>query len=111
MAGSSTASRPVLRSLRQIIQEIRLNLPKDKLQVRNEPLMGYILQEFRRHQTTSKQHCKAGQEMEHLANAYATYLRSQREWHEVHKEYHASGERSVRETAEIVGFKLPHDPK
>lgn len=111
MAGTSGTARPAMSSLRQIIREMRRNLPDNKPQVRNQPLTNYILKEFRRHQTTSKQHCKAGQEMEHLTNTYATYLSSQRLWHKVHKEYHASGERSVAETAKIVGFKLPHDPK
>ena len=103
-------ARPVINSLRQIIKEMRLNLPENT-NVRHQPLMKYIFNEFRRHQTTSKQHCKAGQEMEHLSTTYATYLTSQRIWHQVHKEYHATGERTVAETAKMVGFKLPHDPK
>ena len=111
MAAASGSTRPVVSSLRQIIREMRRNLPDDKRHVRNQPLTNYILKEFRRHQTTSKLHCKAGQEMEHLTSTYATYLSSQRMWHEVHKEYHASGERSVAETAKMVGFKLPQDPK
>ncbi len=62
-------------------------------------------------QVTGKQHCKAAEEMRHLADSYTSYLRSQRLWLATHEEYHAKGERSVRETAQIVGFKLPHDPK
>ena len=110
MAGVSVNVRPALSSLRQIVKEMRRNLPKDT-HVRSQPLTKYIINEFRRHQTTSKQHCKAGQEMEHLCSNYATYLKSQRLWHAVHKEYHATGERSVEETAKMVGFKLPHDSK
>lgn len=110
MASVSAKAPSALVSLRQIIKEMRRNLPKGK-PVQNQPLTRYILSEVRRHQTTSKQHCKPGQEMEHLSSNYATYLTSQRLWHEVHKEYHATGERSVNETAKIVGFKLPHDPK
>ena len=49
--------------------------------------------------------------MNHLVDTYATYLSSQRKWQEVHTEYHAKGERTVSETARLVGFKLPHDPK
>ena len=110
MAGVGGTARPVMSSLRQIIKEMRRNLPEKK-DVHKQPLTKYIFNEFRRHQTTSKQHCKAGQEMEHLSSTYATYLTSQRMWHEVHKEYHATGERSVADTAKMVGFKLPHDPK
>ena len=110
MAGVVRSTRPVISSLRQIIKEMRLNLPEDK-NVRQQPLMKYIFNEFRRHQVTAKQHCKAGQEMQHLSSTYATYLTSQRLWHQVHKEYHATGERTVQETAKMVGFKLPHDSK
>ena len=110
MAGVSS-TRPALSTLRHLLREIRRNLPTQESKRCNQPLVNYILQEYRRHQVTSKQHCKPGQEMEHLANTYATYLTSQRMWFRVHNEYHAKGERSIAETAGIVGFKLPHDPK
>ena len=110
MVGLSGPTRGSLNSLRRIISEMRLTLPNDK-PVRNQPLTKYIMNEYRRHQITTKQHCKAGQEMEHLSNTYATYLTSQRLWNAINKEYHATGEKSVKETASIVGFKLPHDPK
>ena len=42
---------------------------------------------------------------------YRTYLASQRKYMELHDEYNSKGERSVEETAKLVGFKLPHDPK
>ena len=40
-----------------------------------------------------------------------TYLAAQRNYRKLHDEYNSKGERSVEETAKIVGFKLPHDPK
>ena len=110
MAGVSGNTRSALNSLRIVISEMRRNLLNGS-KVRNQPLTKYILQEFRRHETTTQQHCKAAVEMEHLTNTYATYLVSQRKWHKVHTEYHARGERSVAETAKIVGFQLPHDLK
>lgn len=30
---------------------------------------------------------------------------------ELHSEYHGRGERTVKETADLVGFKLPNDPR
>ena len=78
---------------------------------RDMRITQYILEQYRRYQVTEKQHCKAALEMNHLADTYATYLSSQRKWSEVHSEYHAKGERSVADTAKLVGFKLPHDPK
>lgn len=32
-------------------------------------------------------------------------------YQELHAEYHGRGERTVKETADLVGFKLPHDPR
>ena len=75
------------------------------------PAAAHVRSQFRAHRVTEKQHCKAEEEMKHLADAFAAYLRSQRRWLAVMQEYHAKGERSVEETARIVGFKLPHDPK
>lgn len=92
-----------LATLKSILKEIKPNqVPK---------LRSHILQEYRRHQTSDKIHCKASEEMQHLAETYAAYLVSQRQWKIVHAEYHGVGDRSVEETARMVGFKLPHDPK
>jgi len=103
--------------LRQILREVRLNMtasnkqPTKKVEVSSLPLTNHILAQYRRHAVTEKQHCKANQELNHLASNYATYLTSQRLWLDVHQEYHAKSERTVADTAKIVGFKLPHDPK
>ena len=96
--------------LRQILREIRLNLPHGK-KVQRQPLTSYILNHYRKNQLTENQYCKGSLEMSHLASSYATYLTNQRLWLKVHQEYHAKSERSVADTAKIVGFKLPHDPK
>lgn len=98
-----------MTTLRQLLHEVRLATTGHK--IRGTPLVNYIFQQYRRHQITDKQHCKANEEMKHLADTYATYLTSQRMWNQVHEEYHAKGERSVADTAKLVGFKLPHDPK
>ena len=29
----------------------------------------------------------------------------------IHDEYHSKGEKTFEETAKLVGFKLPHDPR
>uniref|UniRef100_A0A1A9Z9W4 Protein FMC1 homolog n=1 Tax=Glossina pallidipes TaxID=7398 RepID=A0A1A9Z9W4_GLOPL len=46
-----------------------------------------------------------------LGQTYLTYLSSLRKYNELHKEYRGRGERSVKETADMVGFKLPTDPE
>lgn len=95
--------------LRQIISELRQTLPRDSL--RDNLAVGYILGQYRKHKTMSDQLCKAREEMEFMAKTYLCYLKSSRMQQEIHNEFHGKGERSVRETANLVGFKLPHDPK
>lgn len=99
-----------LRVLRQLASEIRLGTSHEKIH-QNAPLMQYVLSQYQRYRVTDQQLCKAQEEMEHLANTYLCYLQSVRRSAEIHQSYKGKGERSVQETANMVGFKLPHDPK
>lgn len=95
--------------LRSLLNELRLISPdgtiKDSLATR------YILTQFKKYDTTQEQLCKAKQEMQFLGQTYLTYLTSSRKHQAINKEYKGKGERSTKDTAELVGFKLPHDPK
>nr|XP_023017190.1 protein FMC1 homolog isoform X2 [Leptinotarsa decemlineata] len=95
--------------LRQIISELRKSLPEGSL--KNNLALQYILEQFQKYKTTDQQLCKAREEMEFVAKTYLCYLKSSRLEEQIHNEYHGKGERSVDETAKMVGFKLPHDPK
>lgn len=94
--------------MRGLISELRHNssgsLLKDSL------LIKYIFKQYRKYKVTDKQICKAGEEMKFVSESYLCYLKSQRQYEKLYHQYHAKGERSVEETANIVGFKLPHDP-
>jgi len=83
----------------------------EKARVVGTPAADYVVAQFRRFQVTEKQHCRAAGEMKHLAETYRTYLAAQRNYRKLYDEYNSKGERSVEETAKMVGFKLPHDPK
>ena len=107
-AMASTASKTAL--LRKLIRELR-HASSGVPSAANPRAIQYIFQQYRKYQVTDQQYCKAAEEMSHFADSYATYLESQRVWKQVHDQYHAQGERSVEETARLVGFKLPHDPK
>lgn len=98
-----------INTLRQIIAEMRNALPKNSL--KDNLALQYIFAQYRKYKTTSQQLCKDREEMEFIANSYLCYLKSLRLEQEIHQEFHGRGERSVRETANLVGFKLPHDPK
>lgn len=67
--------------------------------------------QYRQYKITEQQVCKAQNEMIYLAESYLCYLRSQRQYMLIHNQYTGKKERSVQETADMIGFKLPHDPK
>ncbi|EDW38936.1 GL13674 [Drosophila persimilis] len=95
--------------LRSLLHELRQASPsgciKESLAAR------YILAQYKKYETTDQQLCKARNEAVFLGQTYLTYLSSLRNYNELYKEYHGRGERSVKETADVVGFKLPTDPK
>ncbi len=53
--------------------------------------------------------CRERDQAESLARAYLSYLESSRKHCELLQHYHGRGERTVADTAQMVGFKLPHD--
>lgn len=97
------------RTLRRVLSEIRKTSSEKKLA--DSLLTRHIFDQYRKHQVTDELHCKEQEEMKFLADTYACYLRSTRRYNEIKQHYHGKGERSVAETANMVGFKLPHDPK
>lgn len=95
--------------LRQLVSELRHTLPEGRL--KDNLALQYILTQFKKFKTTDEQLCKARAEMEFIARTYLCYLKSSRIEQEIHNEFHGKGERTVQDTAKMVGFKLPHDPK
>lgn len=99
----------VMKSLRQLTSELRKITSNSK--IRETLQMQFILSQYRRNRVTDQQLCKAQEEMKFMADTYRCYLKSLRIHGEILSEYHGRGERTIEETANIVGFKLPHDPK
>lgn len=97
-----------LTLLRHIISELRHTSSKP---LKDNLTLRYIINQFRKYQTTDQQICKAQEEMKYVASTYLCYLRSSRLHNEINAEFHGKGERTVEQTANMVGFKLPHDPK
>ncbi|KAL3277205.1 hypothetical protein HHI36_012555 [Cryptolaemus montrouzieri] len=98
-----------MSTIRQIISELRKVVPKENM--KNNLALRYIVNQYKKYQTTDQQLCKAKEEMDFMAKTYLCYLQSSRLCQEIHDEFHSKGERTVEETAKMVGFKLPHDPK
>lgn len=95
---------------RSLLNELRLANPTGRLN-KDSLAFKYITNQFEKHQTTDEILCKAREEMKFLGETYLCYLRSLRKFNEITRDYKGKGERSVKETADMVGFKLPHDPK
>lgn len=100
---------PNVQLVRSLLREIRCIASEGK--IKDNIMVQYILEQARAHKETSETLCKARKELEHLAQTYNCYLGSQRAYNEIQTHYAGAGERSIRETADLVGFKLPHDPK
>lgn len=98
------------RLYRALLNELRLSSPTGRLN-KESLAFKYITDQFQKHQTTDQTLCKAREEMKFLGETYLCYLRSLRKYTEIQKEYKGKGERSITDTANMVGFKLPHDPK
>lgn len=95
---------------RSLISELRLASPNGVMS-KDSLVFKYIASQFRKYNTTDQQLCKAREEMQFLGKTYLCYMRSLRKQGEIQKHYKGSGERTVKATADMVGFKLPHDPK
>ncbi|XP_050678862.1 protein FMC1 homolog isoform X2 [Leptidea sinapis] len=106
---ASISTKPALVTLRQLLSELRKQSSTNKL-AENQMAM-YVLKQYRKYQITDQQLCKAADEMHFKAKTYTDYLHHSRRFREINEEYKGKGERTVTETANLVGFKLPHDPK
>ncbi|VDD90112.1 unnamed protein product [Enterobius vermicularis] len=71
-----------------------------------KPVVKFIMGELRYHRLTQRVLCKAPNEMEHLASTYRHYLQSIRKLIELEQKYQG-GERSIEESAHLVGLELP----
>ncbi|GFT15745.1 protein FMC1 homolog [Nephila pilipes] len=98
-----------LSVLRGISQELRRANPNLK-PVSQSIAFTYLINEYRRHQVTEKRTCKSAEELNIIAKTYLCYLKSLRENQELIDQYHSHGERSIEETARLVGFSLPKTP-
>ena len=85
-----------------------LNLYKSLTrEVRNDKeLFNLIRNEFRQNTVTSKKYCREENEQFFIANTYLSYLKNTREYSLLKSKY-AKGERSIEESANIVGLSLP----
>lgn len=90
--------------LRSLTRELR-NFNSDG-KLLDRPLMRWILSEYRSNQVTPSQYCRGPDEMLWVADTYLQYVRAQRICREL-ADKHQRREKTVQETADMIGFKLP----
>ncbi|CAM1323867.1 Srrd (predicted) [Pycnogonum litorale] len=69
---------------------------------------GYLKRQFKNYEVTEEKLCRGRKEMNHMGNSYLCYLTSNRAYKKLHGEYHSKGERTIQETASLVGLTLPN---
>ena len=62
---------------------------------------------MRENQVTEKRFCRPMDHYKYFAQTYLTYLRSSRKQDELTSKYFNKGDRSIEESARLVGLKLP----
>ncbi|KAF0312625.1 Protein FMC1 [Amphibalanus amphitrite] len=72
---------------------------------------AHVMDTARRFRVTGEEHCRARDELAHLGALYHSYLSSRRRHQLLLQTYKGGGERTTADTAAMVGFKLPHDPR
>ena len=98
------------RILRNILSELRQTSPSSR-PLNGQPIVKDLLGQFRQNVVTDGQTCRRVDELQFMANTYQCYLRSLRSVREIKQKFCGSGERSVPQTADLIGFKLPETPK
>ncbi|EFP04244.1 hypothetical protein GCK72_009179 [Caenorhabditis remanei] len=66
----------------------------------------YLMEQMRADQVTTRRYSKAENESESVAKLYLSYLQGNRRLNALQQEY-KGGEKSIEESARIVGLKLP----
>lgn len=95
---------------RSLLNEVRLTHPDGVLK-KDALVVQFVKNQYKKYETTDQTLCKAREEMKFIGDTYLCYLSSLRKQLAINKEYNGGGERTVKDTASLVGFKLPHDPK
>lgn len=107
MSAPSLLKMDALNVLRSITRELRYVNPKSS--PRNLLAFQYLMKQYRQNQVTQEQVCRADNDMLHNAQTYLCMLRSTRECEALRAEY-GRKERTVEESANLVGLQLPKSP-
>ncbi|KAG1714577.1 Protein FMC1 [Nymphon striatum] len=75
--------------------------------VKDKLAYSYITQQYKNNIVTDQKLCRGSKELHHMASSYLCYLKSNRKYQSLFNEYHSKSNRSIAETAGIVGLRVP----
>ncbi|XP_060946606.1 protein FMC1 homolog [Limanda limanda] len=96
-----------LRVCRGILKELRASMGTSYKQ---SLAYNYTLDQFRKNKVTGERYCRAQREAEHDSHTYLCLLTATRHHLALHQLYHGKGERSIEQSADMVGLRLPTQP-
>ncbi|XP_033732986.1 protein FMC1 homolog [Pecten maximus] len=99
---SSMSSR---RLFQELSKEFKRMHPKVKLD--DVPAFNHMTAQFKKFKTTGKLLCRADNEVHYVADSYRCMLQSTRKHEELIQIYGGKGDRSIEESANLVGLNLP----
>ncbi|WKY06494.1 hypothetical protein Q1695_006580 [Nippostrongylus brasiliensis] len=100
---ATPGANSALNAFKRILSKLR---EADKTFGRKSTQYKFLVDQMRDHHITQRVYSKAPEEAEHVANLYATYLSSTQNLKKLELRYRG-GERSVEESAKLVGLALP----
>ena len=110
MTMANNLKRPnVLKLYKQLIKYVSINknlTAAQYLQTNAEDIRDFLRNEFKLNTVTDAKYCMEKDQMVFLGSAYLTYLDSTKKTLALYSRY-CKGERSIEESAAIVGLKLP----
>lgn len=94
-----------LCTLRAIRHE--LNRLFQKNSTSKDVSVKHIINLFRDNQVTERRYCRPAGHYKYFADTYLTYLKSSRLQDELTSKYFNKGDRSIADSAKLVGLELP----
>jgi hypothetical protein len=95
----------VLSLYKNLYRQVKISQPPTN-QIGFESIRDVLRNEFRQNIVSDSRYCLKKNEMYFLGNAYFTYLESTKQTLDLYARY-CRGERSIEDSARIVGLKLP----
>jgi len=93
--------------LRNLYRELRQTLNPTQTAVPSTQTWKYIVKTVREPPNSEEEISN----LQTIGQTYLSYLRNTRLYLELLSKYKGKGERSIQDTATMVGFKLPNEPK